>query len=83
MQAINYSAARNNLRQLIDDACNDYEEFVITTKDSKQAVLISYDEFASMKETLYLLTSQINRERLLDSVQEINEGRFQKKELLK
>ena len=82
MQAVFYSQARNNLRSIIDTVCNDFEEFVITTKDNQQAVLISYDEYSSLKETLYLLSSRNNRERLLDAVDQIEALEFTKKELV-
>lgn len=76
MQAMFYSAARNNLRSMIDSVCNDCEEYIITTKDNQSAVLISYEEYASMKETMYLLSSKNNRDRLLDSIEEIEKGQF-------
>ncbi|MDD5160405.1 MAG: type II toxin-antitoxin system Phd/YefM family antitoxin [Sulfuricurvum sp.] len=64
MQAIFYSAARNNLRSMIDSVCNDCVEYIITTKDNQSAVLLSYEEFASMKETMHLLSSKKNSDRL-------------------
>jgi len=82
MQAVFYSAARNNLRSLIDQVTDDCEAFIINTKDQKSAVLISYEEYSAMKETLYLLSSKINRDRLLDSVEEIAQGKFGERELL-
>ena len=81
MQAVFYSEARNHLRSLIDKTCNDFEEFIITTKDKKQAVLISYDEYSAMKETLYLLSSKNNRDRLLEAVDQIDNLEFVKKDL--
>jgi len=82
MQAVIYSKARNNLRSIIDKACDDFEEFIITTKDDKSAVLISYEEYSAMKETLYLLSSKTNRERLLEAVEQIESGNFTERELL-
>ncbi|MDD4884675.1 type II toxin-antitoxin system prevent-host-death family antitoxin [Sulfuricurvum sp.] len=82
MQAMFYSAARNNLRSMIDSVCNDCEEYIITTKDNQSAVLISYEEYASMKETMYLLSSKTNRDRLLDSVEEIEKGEFTVREIV-
>jgi len=81
MQAMFYSAARNNLRSMIDSVCNDCEEYIITTKDNQSAVLISYEEYASMKETMYLLSSKTNRDRLMDSVEEIEKGNFTVQEI--
>ncbi len=82
MQAINYSHARNNLKSLIDDVDENFEEYLITTKNNTKAMLISADEYHSMKETLYLLSTPANRERLLRSIQQIEEGRFNERELI-
>ena len=81
MQAVFYSQARNNLRNLIDKVCNDFDEYIITTKDNKQAVLLSYDEYSSIKETMYLLSSKNNRDRLLDAVDQIDDLKFTTKEI--
>jgi len=45
MQAVNYTTARNNLRALIDNACDNDEEIIITTKNDKSVVMISLDEY--------------------------------------
>ena len=58
------------------------KRFLITTKDSKSAVLVSYEEYQSMKETLYLLSSKNNRDRLLDAVEQIQQGQFKPQTLL-
>lgn len=81
MQAVLYSQARNNLRKIIDDVCTDFEEYIITTKDNKSAVLISHEEYQAMKETMYLLSSRENRDRLMDSVDEIEDLKFLKKDI--
>ena len=82
MQAVNYSHARNNLKSLIDDVNENFETYLITTKNNKKAVLISAEEYNSMKETLYLLSTPANRDRLLASIQEIEAGRFEEKALI-
>ncbi|BDY12739.1 type II toxin-antitoxin system Phd/YefM family antitoxin [Hydrogenimonas cancrithermarum] len=82
MQAVNYSHARNNLKSLIEDVDRNFEEYLITTKNDAKAILISVDEYNSMKETLYLLSTPANRERLLESIRQIEAGRFQERELV-
>jgi antitoxin YefM len=81
MQAVLYSQARNNLRDIINQVCDNFEEFIITTKEKQSVVLISQDEYNSMKETLYLLSSKNNRERLLDAVEEIESSKFITKDI--
>ena len=81
MQAVFYSQARNNLREIINKVCDDFDEYIITTKDEKSVVLISYEEYSSMKETIYLLSSQNNRDRLNNAVEQIENSKFLKKEI--
>lgn len=81
MQAVFYSQARNNLRSIIDNVCDDFDEYIITTKDNKSAVLISYDEYSAMKETMYLLSSKTNRDRLGEAIEQIENLQFTKREL--
>ncbi len=81
MQAILYSQARNNLRDIINQVCDNFEEFIITTKDKQSAILISQSEYNSMKETIYLLSSKNNRDRLLDAVEQIDKVNYLKKEI--
>lgn len=45
MQAINYTSARNNLKDLIDNVCDNNEEVIITTKNDKTVVMMSLDEY--------------------------------------
>ena len=44
-------------------------------KDKGNIVLISEAEFNSMQETLYLLSSKKNREHLLESIQQLKDGK--------
>ena len=59
----------------------DFDEYIITTKDEKSVVLISYEEYSSMKETIYLLSSKNNRDRLNNAVEQIENSKFLKKEI--
>jgi antitoxin YefM len=81
MQAVFYSQARNNLRSIINQVCDNFEEFIITTKEKQSVVLISQDEYNSMKETIYLLSSKNNRDRFLSAVDQIESANFIKKEI--
>lgn len=81
MQAVFYSQARNNLREIINKVCNDFDEYIITTKDNKSAVILSYDEYSAMKETMYLLSSKNNRDRLNDAVEQIENMKYTKRDI--
>lgn len=81
MQAVFYSQARNNLREIINKVCDDFDEYIITTKDDKSAVILSYDEYSAMKETMYLLSSKNNRDRLNDAIEQIENLKFIKRDI--
>lgn len=81
MQAVFYSQARNNLREIINKVCDDFDEYIITTKDDKSAVIMSYDEYSAMKETMYLLSSKNNRDRLNDAIEQIENLQFTKRDI--
>jgi antitoxin YefM len=81
MQAIAYSQARNGLRDIINQVCDNFEQFIITTKTKQSAVLLSQEEYDSMVETMYLLSSKNNRDRLIDAVDEIDSLTFTKKDI--
>ena len=66
MQAVNYTNARNNLKTLIDDVCDNDEEIIITTKNDKSVVLISLDE--------YNRTHAALKREVQESIEEIQRG---------
>ncbi len=81
MQAVFYSQARNNLRDIINRVCDDFDEYIITTKDEKAAIILSYDEYRAMKETMYLLSSKPNRDRLNDAITQIENLHYKKQDI--
>ena len=65
IQAVNYSHARNNLKSLIDEVCDNDEEIIITTKNDKSIVMISLDEYnrthAQIKRDVAKALAQVER----------------------
>jgi antitoxin YefM len=83
MQAVNYSTARNNLKSLINEVCNNYENLIITNKDGKNVVMMSLDEFNSIQEKLYILSSPKDSKEILKRVKDIDSNsHFQERKLL-
>lgn len=81
MKILNYSKSRENLATVIDDVVDNYET-IIVTKNDKQAVIVSLDEYNSWQETNYLFKSSNNAKRLLKSIEEAEDGVLLNKELL-
>jgi len=74
MEVVNYTNFRSNLKHWLDKVVNDMSDIVIKRKNGKDLVLISLDEYNSLKETDYLLTGK-NRDILLQSIEELENGK--------
>lgn len=82
MQTISYSQARENLKAVIDKVIADRAPLAITRQRGEGAVLISESEWASIEETLYLLRSPANAERLLEAIKGLDAGQGVERELI-
>lgn len=71
--SVTASEARRRLFPLIDEVNEDQIAVEIVSKKGS-AYLISADEYHSLKETVYLLQSPRNAERLRESVAEVRSG---------
>jgi antitoxin YefM len=74
MNAITYSSARENLARTITEVCRNHDPVIITKKGIESVVMMSLEDYESMKETTYLLRSPKNARRLLESIQQLEEG---------
>ncbi|WP_269543223.1 type II toxin-antitoxin system Phd/YefM family antitoxin [Cerasicoccus fimbriatus] len=81
MNAITYSHARENLAETIKRVCADHDPVIITRKNTDAVVMMSLEDYESMAETTYLLRSPKNAKRLLDSIEQLNSGQGQEREL--
>ncbi|NKI28302.1 antitoxin YefM [Arenibacter nanhaiticus] len=81
METVNYSDFRSNLKYWFDKVINDVSDVIIKRKNGKDLVLISLDEYNSLKETTYLLTGK-NRDVLLNSIKELETGKGMEKDLI-
>ena len=66
--AILFSHARSNLKATMDKACDNHQSILIIRKDGKNVVLLSEEDYDSMIETLYLMASKVNLERIGESL---------------
>jgi antitoxin YefM len=82
MKTMSATELRGNLAAALDAVENDAEELVITRANHEPLVIISLAEYASLRETDYLLRSPANAEHLRRSLQEYREGRAQARELI-
>lgn len=74
MDSITFSDAQANLADLMYRVCETHEPIVVTRKDQQSVVMLSLEDYQSLKETAYLLRSPANASRLLDSISQLNVG---------
>ena len=74
MIATNFSEFRTGLKGFLDSVENDNETLIIKRKSGKGTVLISLDEYNSIMETMHLLSSKKNADRLYESIQQMKDS---------
>ena len=82
MRAANFTEFRSNLKQYLDDVENNNDTLIIKRTTGHGAVLISLDEYNSILETVHLLSSKANADRLYESIQQMKSGQSFQKELV-
>lgn len=75
MNAISYTAARENLANTMDKVCADHDPVIITRKRNQSVVLLSLEDYESLQETAYLLRSPVNAARLSEGIAELESGK--------
>lgn len=75
MRAANFTEFRTRLKNFLDDVENNNETLIIKRGTGNGAVLISLDEYNSIMETVHLLSSKVNADRLCESIQQIKAGK--------
>ncbi len=82
MRIVSFTEARNGLKSVLDQVVNDADCTVITRRDSEDAVVMSFQYYSSLMETVYLLKSPANAEHLRKSIEQFQQGKVQERELL-
>lgn len=75
MTTVSFSNFRRNLARFLNLAENDCEEVIVTRSKGRKSILLALDEFLSLQETAYLLSSPKNRKHLEQSLKEMNNGK--------
>lgn len=75
MIAANYSELRTDLKNYLDNVEDNNETLIVKRANGKGAVIISLAEYNSIMETLHLLSSQKNADRLRKSIKQMKVGK--------
>lgn len=74
MKTMTYSESRAKYAETLSSVVDDREEVVITRAGHDPVVIVSLDDYESLKETAYLLKSPENARRLLGSIDKLENG---------
>ena len=82
MIVANFSEFRTQLKQYLDDVEDNRETLIVKRKSGKGTVVLSLDEYNSIMETVHLLSSKANSDRLYESINQMKEGNTISQELI-
>jgi antitoxin YefM len=75
MKTMSYTESRARYAEMLDGVINDREEVIITRAGHEPVVVVSLEDYESLKETAYLMRSPANARRLLDAMERLEAGR--------
>ena len=74
MRTMTYSESRARYAEVLSAVTDDREEVVITRAGHEPVVIVSLEDYQSLKETAYLLRSPENARRLLTAIDRLESG---------
>jgi len=82
MIAANFTEFRTGLKKFLDEVEDNNETLVVKRGTGKGTVVISLNEYNSIMETMHLLSSKANADRLYESIQQLKEGKGIQEQLI-
>ena len=82
MDAITHTQARKNFSALMNQVCENHAPIIITHRSQKPVVMMSLEDYNAIEETLYLLRSPKNAQRLYKALDELKQGKYEQHELV-
>ena len=82
MKTMSYSESRAHYAEVLSAVVDNQEEIVITRAGHESVVIVSLDEYESLKETAYLLRSPANARRILQAIERLDAGQGTAHELV-
>ena len=75
MNAISYTAARENLASTMDKVCEDHAPIIITRNRDQAVVMMSLQDYEALEETAYLLKNPKNAKRIMSAITQLDAGK--------
>jgi antitoxin YefM len=82
MRVISYTEARNSLKAVLDGVSDDQDITIINRRDGADAVVMSFDYYQSVMETLHLVSSPANAAKLATAIAQDKAGQAKPRKLV-
>lgn len=82
MEITTYSNFRKNLKSFLDNVFVDHNPLFVTRTNGEDVVVLSKSDYESLKETLHLLSSPRNADRLIEGIEEYEKKGGTEKKLI-
>ena len=82
MLAVNYTNFRENLKDYMDKATDDYETMIVTRKDNKNVVMLSEESYNNLMENIHVMGNKSNYDWLMESKEQLESGKYTKHDLI-
>jgi antitoxin YefM len=82
MAHVTYTDLRANLAGYMDQVCDSRTPLTITRQNARSVVMVSEEDYEGLMETVHLLRSPANAIRLLQSMQQADNGQLVQHELI-
>jgi antitoxin YefM len=74
MRTMTYSETRAHFAEVLNRVADDREEVVVTRSGREDVVIVSREDYESLRETAYLLRNPANARRLLAAIDRLEGG---------
>ncbi len=74
MIAANYTEFRTHLKKYLDEVEQNQETLIVKRGSGNGTVMLSLDEYNAIMETVHLLRSKANADRLFESIRQMKDG---------
>ncbi len=74
MPTLSYTQARDTFADCLRTAVDDFEPVIIRRRNAPAAILVNYDEYRAMAETLHVLGGPKNATRIRESLAALERG---------
>jgi antitoxin YefM len=82
MDVITYSDTRAHLKEVMDRVVADRAPVVVSRQKAESVVMISLSDWNAIEESMHLLSSETNRKRLINAIEQLDGGKGEARDLI-